>query len=213
MENLITRNDIMENQTFFWFSYFSWFRGFDEINELNIDEALANVIQVDTDKINKWSETFFSSINGKQRFIGGKLSKNLSFQIEFLEEEITFYINEQYIGNLGGHFEAWYLTLDEISVFEKYDFIFLLLLPMVGITKNELDFTKELISKNLKSIPKFKNQSEYISECIANGLVMHGEFYTDEKIGIVNNQNHSVRNINKYPDYRENVLKLNNTLK
>lgn len=208
MKNLITKKDILENETFFWVSYFSFFRGFDPEKELNIDDILTELIEINIDKLFKWQEIFFEP----SRYISGKLSEELSFQIEIEKDEINYFISDEYIGSISGHFEAWSLTLEEICYFEKFEFVFLLLLPMVGITKKEFEFTKDLINQKLKYISKFEDHSEYISECITNGLVMNGEFYKDEEVGIVNNQNHSVRNIKKYPDYKERVINLNKIL-
>ncbi|RYF20993.1 MAG: hypothetical protein EOO42_11390, partial [Flavobacteriales bacterium] len=55
--------------------------------------------------------------------------------------------------------------------------------------------------------------AEYIANCILNGLKIEGQFFEQDEVGIVNNQNHSVRNIEKYPRYREDVIKLNGILK
>lgn len=214
MNNLITKDDLIENNAFFWAYYFSLFKGFDETKELNIDEVLEEVLKTDSNELYQWAKEFFQTGDKENpKFIGGQLNQTLCFQIDFLENEIVFFINDIYIGNLGGHFEAWSLTLGEITSFEKFDFIFLLLLPMVGISKTDFSITQNLITKHLKSIPKFVEESDYIAKCITNGLVMDGEFYKDENIGIVNNQNHSIRNINKYPDNRDDIIQLNKSLK
>jgi hypothetical protein len=59
----------------------------------------------------------------------------------------------------------------------------------------------------------FENHAEYIAKCILNGLTINGRFFEENEIGILNNQNHSVRNIEKYPRYAEDVIKLNGVLK
>ncbi len=216
MENLITKNDIIQNSKYFWGFYFSYFRGGDDSKEISMDEVIDSIIDYNSDEHYKWIESFFKYQDNKPRYIGGKLNEQLSFHIEFVEEDntrdIVFYINDEYIGNLGGHFECWSLTLNEILFFEQFDFVFLLLLPMVGISKEDFNFIKKKISKNLKLIPEFKKESNYIAECITKGLVMNGEFYNDENVGVVNNQNHSVRNIEKYPRYKDSVIRLNKIL-
>ncbi|WP_162796146.1 Imm19 family immunity protein [Pedobacter namyangjuensis] len=58
----------------------------------------------------------------------------------------------------------------------------------------------------------FEKNAAYITYCIVNGLVMEQPFVNSE-IGLINNQNHSVRNIEKYPDYKEDVKELNVTLR
>jgi len=136
----------------------------------------------------------------------------MSFQIEFRENEIVFFLNEVYIGNLGGHFEAWFLTWDELLAFDKYPSLFLLLLPMTGVELQQTELAKELIKKKLQNIDVFEKNATYITYCIVNGLVMEQPFVNSE-IGLINSQNHSVRNIEEYPDYKEDVKELNVTLR
>ena len=70
-----------------------------------------------------------------------------------------------------------------------------------------------MITEQLKSLSLFEKRAAYVSECIVNGLIMNGNFSNNNDIGIVNNQNHSVRNIEKYPRYRDDVIALNFALK
>ncbi|MGD1839990.1 MAG: Imm19 family immunity protein [Thermonemataceae bacterium] len=208
MPHQITLNDIRDN-TLFWYSYISWFNGYDEKKEINIDEALEETgIIKSNEELYEWRSNFFPS----NSFISGQVNDELHFHIEFQENEITYFLNDSYIGNLGGHFEAWFLTLDELSKFGSQDLLFMLLLPMTGIEKRQIRYSKNLITKHLTSISRFEDKAAYIAECIVNGLVITGEFHKTEK-GIINDQNHSVRNINKYPRYIDNVLKLNESLK
>ena len=213
MTNQIKAEDIRGN-SFFWYFYLSLFRGYDKINELNIDEAL-EVIDINKDELYDWENKFFTNFDANQnfRFIGGQLNQNISFHIEFHESEIIYYLNDMYIGNLGGHFEAWFLTLDELIKFGKFDLLFLLLLPMTGIEQKQITSAKSLITEQLKSLSLFEKRAAYISECIVNGLIMDGNFSKNNDIGIVNNQNHSVRNIEKYPTNRDDVIALNFALK
>ncbi len=203
----ISKSEIEENELFFWYSYLSWFRGYDEEKELNLDDVLQEIFEIDEKEFNKWYKEFYfqNSVN----LICGKLNKSISFQIEIHKEEITYFLNDIYIGNLSGHFECWSLRLEEIRKFEKFDFVFLLLLPMLGITKEEFNIAKELIKRNLEKLENFKSNSNYIAKCIANGLIMENKFYIKENIRFVNGQNHSMRNIEKYSQNKENIIKLN----
>ncbi|MCL5128000.1 Imm19 family immunity protein [Algibacter sp. L4_22] len=213
MANQIKPEDIKDN-TSFWYFYISLFRGYDELKEINLDEAL-KVIEINKKELNDWENKFYSNNNSNQnfKFIEGKLNQNMSFHIDFQESKILYYLNDIYIGNLGGHFEAWFLTLDELIKFGKFDLLFLLLLPMTGIEQKQIEPAKHLITEYLKLIPLFEKKAEYIAECILNGLVMNGKFSTNNEVGIVNNQNHSVRNIEKYPRYVDDIKELNLALK
>jgi hypothetical protein len=213
MDKQITQKDLKDN-TFFWYAYMSWFRGYDDINEINIDEAL-EVIGIDKEKLAEWERQFFPQNKDEDivRFIEVKLNENITFSIEFQDNEIVFFINDIYIGNLGGHFEAWFLTWDELLAFQQFDYLFLLLLPMTAIDKHQIEDAKSIIQTHLKIIPKFEYHVEYIAQCILNGLTIDETFFVQNGVGIVNSQNHSVRNVDKYPRYREDVKELNMTLK
>ncbi|RZL38994.1 MAG: hypothetical protein EOO96_01710 [Pedobacter sp.] len=50
-------------------------------------------------------------------------------------------------------------------------------------------------------MPKFEIKAEYIANCVLNGLKIEGKFSEQNGVGIVNNQNHSIRNIENYPIY------------
>ena len=90
--------------------------------------------------------------------------------------------------------------------------MFLLLLPMVGLEEHEREQAEQLICDKLKSITLFKDNEDYIAKCITNGLVMDGAFEEIEGVGLTCTQNHSVRNIEKYPRYKDDVIALNNIL-
>lgn len=209
----ITREDLAYSNTFFWHNYFHWFRGYDTEKELNIDEVL-EIIPLSRAEFSKWSQDFFpeDKTDENPRYITGKLKDTMNFAIEFRENEICYFLNDIYIGNLGGHFEAWFLTWDELLMFEKYDFLFLLFLPMTAIEKNQIEIAKSHISKYLKSIALYDKHSDYIAKCIVEGLEMENNFSELPGIGITCNQNHSVRNILKYPRYKEDVITLNKDL-
>lgn len=213
MDRQITQDDLKDN-TFFWYAYISWFRGYDEINEINIDEAL-EVIGIEREKLAEWEKRFFPQNKDEEfaRFIGGKLNEDITFSIEFHDYEVVFFLNDIYIGNLGGHFEAWFLTWDELLAFQQFEHLFLLLLPMTAIEKHQTDKAKQIIQNHLNTIPKIEKNAEYITKCILNGLTIDEQFFEQDEVGIVNSQNHSVRNIEKYPRYREDIIELNKILK
>lgn len=209
----ITKEDLTNNP-FFWYAYICWFRGYDDKNEMNIDEVL-EVIDIDREELYNWEQEFFPENESENdiRFIRGELDNNISFHIEFQKYEVVFFINDIYIGKLGGHFEAWFLTWEELIAFKKDDYLFLLLLPMTGVEVHQAKEALEVITNQLQKIPKFEAKAGYIADCILNGLKTNGQFFEQEGVGIVNKKNHSVRNIETYPRYTEDVIKLNDMLK
>lgn len=220
---LLTKKDIEFDNLNFWCFYILYcFRGYDDQKELNLDDAIREAVDIDkyVPSFNDWCNEFFPKEKADRdglfenpKTIEGKLTDDMSFAIEFHLFEITYYLNDIYIGNMGGNFEAWFLTLKELIAFDEYEMLFLLLLPMAGVEKNERELAESLISKKLKQIAMFAEQSDYIAKCIVNGLMVDNPFYTIQNIGTVSNTNHSVRNITKYPRYKEDVLELNKALK
>ena len=219
---LMTKEDIQYTNLNFWYYFIFWFRGYDDEKDLNLDDAIREVVDIDkyTPTYKKWYKDNFKAekadpdgIFEHPKTIAGKLGDNMKFTIEFHQTEITFYLNNIYIGNLGGHFEAWFLTLKELLAFNKYEKLFMLLLPMTAVEENEREYAVKLISENLKQITTYAPQAEYIAKCIVNGLIVEEPFYTEPNIGIVCNANHSVRNVTKYPRYKEDVIELNKALK
>ena len=204
----------LSHNTFFWKYYFCWSRGFDEKEEINIDEAL-EVVEINETEAYEWERIFFNydDIEENPRYLAGRINDNLNFAVEFAEYEINFFLNDIYIGNLGGHFEAWFFTLEELLSFEKYSNLFLLFLPMTGISEDQKAILKSIIVKHLNTIPKFEAHSNYIAYCLLNGLIMQSAFEEIEEIGLANNENHSVRNLTAYPRYQEDVIELNKILK
>lgn len=83
---------------------------------------------------------------------------------------------------------------------------------MTGIEENQVDEVKKVITNLLKIIPEFEKDAEYISLCIVNGLIMEKPIFHKKEIGIVNAQNNSVRNIDQYPRYKDDVIELNKVL-
>ncbi|MEN7550006.1 Imm19 family immunity protein [Rapidithrix thailandica] len=173
---LLTKKDIEFDNLNFWHFYISYcFRGFDEQKELNIDEAIREVVDIEKHIpfFKDWYDEFCSDEVGtveNPKVIAGKLTEDISFAIEFHSSETTFFLNSKYIGNQGGHFEAWFLTLKELISFDKYEKLFLLLLPMTGVEENKRELAESLVSKKLKSISMFAKQSDYIANMYCEWL-------------------------------------------
>ncbi|WP_343565825.1 Imm19 family immunity protein [Sphingobacterium sp.] len=204
----------LEGNVFFWYYYLCWFRGYDTENELNIDEALEGVLQIDAEDLANWKQLFFppNAADEVLRYIAEDLTEQLSIHIQFRTNAIVFFLNDCYIGNLSGHFEAWFLTLEELNSFGKYSLMFLLLLPMLGISAAQAQDTQSFIAKYLATIPTLADHAPYIASCITSGLVMTNGFVQQNALGLTNDQNHSVRNINQYPSNKDDITALNKIL-
>ena len=101
----------------------------------------------------------------------------------------------------------------KLIAFDKYEKLFLLLLPMTGVEASERVLAESLISEKLKQISMFSEQADYMAKWIVNGLVIEETFCELSDIGITCNSNHSVRNVTKYPRYKDDVTEINKALK
>jgi len=219
---LLTKKDIEFTNLNFWEYYiFFSYRGFDDEKELNLDDAIREVVDIEKyiSSPEEWYDEFCPEEDADEdglfenpKAIAGRLTDDISFAIEFHLSETTYFLNSKYIGNQGGNFEAWFLTLKELIAFDKYEKLFLLLLPMTGVEESERELAETLVSERLKSISMFAEHSDYIAKCIVNGLIVDKPFYTMPAVGIVSDTNHSVRNITKYPRYKDDVIELNKAL-
>jgi len=145
-EQLLTKQDISYDNLNFWFYYILSFRGYDDIKELNLDDAISEVVDIEkfVPTFDNWYSNFFPEDKADDegyfenpKTIAGKLNHNMRFAIELHLSETTYYLDRIYIGELSGHFKAWFLTLKELLAFDNYDFLFLLLLPMTGVEECE----------------------------------------------------------------------------
>ncbi|MCS4296932.1 MULTISPECIES: Imm19 family immunity protein [Acinetobacter] len=211
----VAEQEISFSNVHFWHWFLLLFRGFDEEKELNLDEAIQEAVGLDpyNKELATWYQSFLPSENNSIRNYQFSISADIRVDIQFAQEQINYYLNDLYIGNLGGHFEAWFFTLEELLSFQLNDQHFLLLLAMLGVEPQQTLDVRIQISKRLNNIPSFQGQQDYIANCIVNGLRMNQEFYQDEQIGISNRQNHSMRNVELYPDDLEHIKTINLILK
>lgn len=222
MQNFLSKEDIAYNNYNFWWFYVSLIPGFDDEKEYNLDDAIEAVIDKNRYVPNQaeWFSEFCPKAGVEKdgyyensKAIEELLKDDFRVYIEFNRWQITFYLNDIYIGNIGGHFETRFLTWDELLFFDKYDYMFLLFLPMVGIAQHQRLVAEMMISEKLSQLTMFNGQEKYIAKCIVNGLLVENGFYETEGIGIMSAENHSVRNFEKYPRYKDNVTILNQALK
>lgn len=221
MGKLLTKEDIAYGNHNFWWYYVSSFPGFDDEKEWNLDDAMEDVVdkRFYVPNFLAWYRDFCPEKDADEdgyfknpNTIAGTLNGSPHFAVEFHFWHTTYTLNGRYIGNLGGHFETCFFTWEELLAFDKHEYLFLLMLPMVGIEKSIRRETEPLIAKKLAHISMFAGSAPYLAKCIANGLVMDGGFEQTAGVGITNRQNHSVRNILGYPRYKEDVVALNQAL-
>jgi len=210
--------DTSYSNTLFWWFYITCFQGYDDATDMPLMEAIESIVDINN-YITNFDEWYAKFAPREQADADGMLKQppvvelfakgNLKFTIQFHVFETQYYLNDIYFGNLGGHFEAWFLTWDELCTLDDGTELFLLLLPMVGIVKNQQEGAAALIGQRLKQIALFAENADYIARLITDGLSMQGAFEGIADIGITCSQPHSVRNIRRYPRYIDDVRKLN----
>jgi hypothetical protein len=168
MSKVLTAEDIRYNNHNFWWYYVSAFQGYDNEKELSLMEAIEDVLDINEYIANfdEWYQVFApkekADADGmleNPNVIEFVLRDEVQFKIEFHVFETQYYLNDIYIGNLGGHFEAWFFTWKELLALDDGTALFLLLLPMTGIEKTERKQAEQLISERLKQVPMFSEES------------------------------------------------------
>lgn len=219
---LLTVKDIPFENLNFWWTYFLNFRGYDEDRELNLNDVIEYELKIQPNLAGygEWYDNFYpEGLEDEDGYYEHpytaecSLFNKIKLKVVFHCWHTTFFLNNLYIGNIGGHFEAWFFTYDELKQLANSEIAFLLLLPMVGVTQNRFADLQKDVAGILKKFRFFKDNCNYIAKCMVNGLVINGSFEEDKRYGIISNVNHSVRNIGKYPRYQENVIQLNGILK
>lgn len=181
------------NQEFWWFYLvFSFPYATDHDLEMNFDEVLEDNGYTSSSRFNN---RLFETIAGNR----------LPLEIEYLEDEISYYLNGFNIANISGHSNIAFLTWNELLRFSgSDDLLFFLLLPVSAIEEDECGAALPLIAEQLKRIGIKDDYTVQLATCLLNGLTAHkGNFEAAEDIGIVSHSNHSLRNYNRYKQYED----------
>ena len=221
MGQLLSKSDLSYSNHNFWWYYISAFQGYDDAKDLPLMEAIESVQDINEYVTNfeEWYKAFAPKEEANE---GGMLKHpnivdiaivdKVRLTIEFHIFEIQYYLNNIYFGNMGGHFEAWFFTWNELLSLDNDTELFWFLLPMTGVEESQRKQAERLVSERLKQIPIFSKKSNYITRCIVSALVIEGAYAEIAAIGTTCTQPHSVRNIEKYPRYKDDVIKLNQIL-
>ena len=142
------------------------------------------------------------------------VNKDITLKMEFHPCYTFYFLNNILIGEISGHFHLRYITYPELLKIAKQkngDVLFHLLLPMSAIKKQEKELAFNEITKRLKQIPIFQERSDYIGECLLNGLLVpDSEIQEMSEIGTICTANYSYRNALIYgDDVKSEIKKLN----
>jgi len=164
------------NQNFWWYFFSSNFRhAFIEDEGLFLAGILA---QYEPDGVLEWGHTFTQYYDGviyesdgyldNPTTLEAKISSDETWKIEFHPGDTIYFINDVEIGCTGPHWKRQVLPYSKIrSVLSQKDgiILFLLFLPMVYATADEIDEARENIIEILPMIFP-KEICEQLTRCI-----------------------------------------------
>lgn len=183
--------------------------------ELNLDEVLVELLGEDQLRaaLDEANTVFLADLDANtSRHYQFRLDTGMTFTLQFDTTAIGYYLQDLYIGNLSGHFEAWFFGLDEFLKFQFDDVQFLLLLPMLAVEHTQIDRAVVEISARLAGIDVLKSHTQQIATSLVNALRMDQTFYIDAKYGRCHRQKHSVRNIQQDLEDLAHLAQLNQVL-
>lgn len=203
--------DISFDNHYFWFYFLetAFPNGYNEERDVSVGEIIEKIFNIDINKATNWINNFTGYYEGVMDESDGylenpnlltiKLAQGIALNIEFHPGDTIYYFNSMQIGCTGPHWQLYCLTwkeLIEISNKAKESaYLFLLLLPITAITKED---NKEEVSKLIiERISVFKGISHEIDmdliDAIINGIYINEGFLEEKDLGIVCKNNYSVR--------------------
>ena len=104
----VAEQEISFSNVHFWHWFLLLLRGFDEEKELNLDEAIQEAVGLNpySKELAAWYQSFLPSENNSIRNYQFSISADIRVNIQFTQEQINYYLNDLYIGNLGGHLKS-----------------------------------------------------------------------------------------------------------
>lgn len=227
--NTLSEKEYSFSNEFFWnVMLHHHIRAFDEERDANFDEVwdgeLAPAL-LDEKKYKEylgWLSQFDMATSDNQgeienpRALTLPIGSDIVLTIEYHPCCTCYFLNDILIGEVGGNFHLKYLTYQELIQIAKLtngDLLFHLLLPLAAIKEQEKEMAQQEIVQRLQQIPLFKGHSEYIGNCILNGLLVpNSDIQEIPKIGTICTSNHSYRNPMEYSEDKQDIKELNDLL-
>lgn len=164
----------------FWINYFGccYPNGYDELNDVSVSELMAELY---TEEAGTWWAQFTKYYEGVLDESDGYLDApatleeqlpDKSLKIEFHPGGILYYFNNEQIGNIGPHWELQtisYKEVEQLLTLKNGRQLFLLLLPLAYIKKEEIPSVREKVTEQMKNYFS-ENLCESVSRCITAGL-------------------------------------------
>ncbi|MBP1993649.1 Imm19 family immunity protein [Paenibacillus eucommiae] len=195
----------------FWLFYLAvaYDRAFDEQKEINFTDVLEE-------------RNYIIHAEYVEKYILIEIREGLTLVVEFNPTDISFYMNDFNIGYTGGHFHLKFLTWTELlklaAASDYGRLLFLLFLPVVAVEQHEAGEAAHQIARRLEDLPIKKQDCDYFSKCILNGLVTEdGNFEEIPGKGLISKANHSLRKFSgeaggQDDEEQQELLKINQLL-
>lgn len=164
----------------FWINYFGccYPNGYDESNDISISELMEEMY---TEEVGNWWEQFTGYYEGVFDESDGYLDHPTTLEaqlpskilkIEFHPGDILYFINDKQIGSIGPHWELQTIAYQEVESLlslKNGRQLFLLLLPLALIEKEDIQAVREKIMEQMKYYFS-EDLCERVSGCIVAGL-------------------------------------------
>lgn len=181
MRNIIEYSDLIENESFvLWYLIQGFPIGLTEnedalceITEENYGEA------IDIDMIDDLTGYYEGVLEKSDGYIDNpktiklELAEGNTLFIEFHPGDTLYYLNEDFLGCTGPHYEIWKIPFEKFLNFTAglNDLEKLLVLPMVKISEDESEKFYDIVVPILKSINIDESDIEDICTCIVSNCL------------------------------------------
>lgn len=212
MEYNIT--DICFSNNLFWAYYFStsYPNAYCKSLDVMIDGIVQDIYNIDLNQEMDWINNFTGYYEGVMdesdgylehpNFLKIDINPSMYLTIEFHPGDTLYYINNINIGCTGPHWMLFCLTWTELKKMIKNapngDALFWLLLPIVGITKEDnIDEVRKVILEKAGVFQPIISSEllEIFIETIISALIMEECFYEVNNVGIICNNPNSFRSL------------------
>ena len=173
-------DEIICNSSFWLYFVSTQFpNAFDDVYDTSPDEFISENYEFDEDWIDDFTQYYDGIMDEKDGYVDNPnyISLTLNhheFKIEFHAGDTLYFLDGIQIGCTGPHFILGTLSFQDFTELLKNveDVrIYLLVLPMLAMEKNNIPYMNEIVESALFSVGFCKEHTEIIAKMITDGLV------------------------------------------
>lgn len=173
-------DEVMSNNSFWLYFVSTQFpNAFDDVDDISLGEFISENYEPDDKWIDDFTQYYDGIMDENDGYIDNPNSINLilnnhDFKIEFHAGDTLYFLDGIQIGCTGSHFILGTLSFQDFTGLLKNveDVrIYLLVLPMLALEKQNIPYINEIIKFSLSSVGFCKEHTEIIAKMIADGLL------------------------------------------